>query len=72
MIKCNKGIVEIEGRSFGEIEADLTTLIKATYEIIAEKKGETYAKQRIETVYKRAFMSKEELIKELLRTIGMI
>lgn len=72
MIKCNKGIVEIEGRSFGEIEADLTILIKATYEIIAEKKGENYAKQRIETVYKRAFMSKEELIKELLRTIGMI
>lgn len=72
MIKCNKGIVEIEGRSFGEIEADLTTLIKTTYEIIAEKKGENYAKQRIETVYKRAFMSKEELIKELLRTIGMI
>lgn len=72
MIKCDKGIVEIEGRSFGEIEAELTTLIKGIYEIIAEKKGENYAKQRIETVYKRAFISREELIKELLRTIGMI
>lgn len=78
MIKYNKGTTELKG-SLGEITADLTIITKAVYETIAEQRGEDFAKQRIEDAYKRAFMTEEELDREIkervesiLRKIGRI
>ena len=69
MIKCDKGEIEIKG-SFGEAETELTLLTKSIYKAICKKYGEDFAKERIQTVYKRALMTEDELDKENHRICG--
>lgn len=71
MIKCDKDEIEIEG-SFGKVETELTLLTKSIYKAICKKYGEDFAKERIQTVHKRALMTEDELDKEIKEGIAEI
>lgn len=63
MIKTDKGITQIKGTK-SEVLAELAITIEAVFKTTAEEVGEERAKELVETAYKRAFMSVEELEEE--------
>lgn len=59
MIKANKGMVHMEGKSI-LLEAELMTVVKGLYKAIAGKYGEEFAKKRLEAVFDAAMETEKE------------
>ena len=61
MIKANKGMVHMEGKSI-LLEAEQMTVVKGLYKAIAGKYGEEFAKKRLEAVFDAAMETEEEAL----------
>lgn len=67
MIKCNKGIIEINGKVI-EIIVELEMLTSAVYRNMVEKGcPEERTKKMIQSAYDRAFKTDEELEAEMTK-----